>query len=340
MAEDTDEPRIYRILAETCKELNHQEEHWTNYEGDPRRAGGLRATVRQVQIVTALKTCLDLRPDDPQVHEQLANLYLQMNFLDSGLEQMQAVAREFERFRPKSADPKVIEGFNKRKEGLEKDVQNLATEVKKRHEQYALEASSKKSLEKFALAMNRGLAKEAVEELATMKSEGLSKAEKAEAEQRLIQVLLLMGRAGELRETMINPGLTRYRVLHAAALGNYGTLDQVLGEMIQGVADNRTHTLPDAVAAHVLAFANPGLASADPASLYAAVLGYQARLRSTIQVLSQPEAELLTLRGLMALEWGATAAARSHFEAALRVAGPTTNFQDRVIAERYGQLMR
>ena len=243
MAEDPDEPRIYRILAETCKELNHQEEHWTNYEGDPRRAGGLR-NVRQVQIVTALKTCLDLRPDDPQVHEQLANLYLQMNFLDSGLEQMQQVAREFRAFRPRSADPKVIEGFNKRKEGLDKDVASLAAEVKKRHEQYALESASKKSLEKFALAMSRGLAKEAVEELATMKSAGLSPAEKAEAEQRLIQVLLLMGRAGELRDGMINPGLTRYRVLHAAALGNYGTLDHVLGEMIQSIADNRTRRCP------------------------------------------------------------------------------------------------
>ena len=69
-------------------------------------------------------------------------------------------------------------------------------------------------------------------------------------------------------------------------------------------------------------------------------LVYQSRLFATLQLLTQPEAELLTLRGVLALEWGLTAAARDHFETALRLAGPKVNFQDRPIAERYVELLR
>ena len=316
LAESPDDPRSYRILADTCKELNHQEEHWSNYAGDPRRAGGLRVNIRQVQVVTAFKTYLDLRPDDPQIHEQLAHIYLQVQFLDSGLEQMQQVAREFDRYRPFATDPILLEAFKKKKEGLDKDVQSLETEVKKRHDQYALAAASKTSLEKFALAMGQGLAKEAVEQLATIKLDGLSQAEKMEAKQRLTQMLLLLGRASELRDDMIDASSTRFRVLHAAALGNYGALDQVLAEMIQGVTRERTRVLPGALADHLQVLAGPDLASVYPTALHAVILGYLARLQTSIRASIQTEAELLTLRGIMALEWGDTPAARDHFDAA------------------------
>ncbi len=48
----------------------------------------------------------------------------------------------------------------------------------------------------------------------------------------------------------------------------------------------------------------------------------------------------LTLRGILALEAGETAAALVHFERALTTAGPNFNFSDRPIAQRYLDLLK
>jgi hypothetical protein len=62
-------------------------------------------------------------------------------------------------------------------------------------------------------------------------------------------------------------------------------------------------------------------------------------LDAKAQSMVRPIADNLTLRGIMALEQGDTAAARSHLRAALKMAGPGVFFVERPIAERYVELL-
>jgi len=343
IAENPNDPRVYWVLSDACKTLlNRQEDHWANYQGDPRLMRGRRSTIRQIQIMTALRTYLDLRPDDPEIHELVATMFLQMNFLDVALDHFQKALQNVNQYRADAKNPQAAKLFENKKKSLEKGIQTLEAEVKKRHEQFALEAASKKGLDKYRLALidNRGLVLEAIEQLNSLKPEGLSQQEAEERNFALIQHLLMLGRANLLTKELAQAGprFAEFKVLHDAALGNYADLDKVLADLEKDRAANRSFNLSNAVAIDGLILAGVDQMPL-PARLIASFEGMR-RLQVTINDLARPEAELLTLRGIMALEYGDTAAARKHMQAALHLAGPDLFFIDRPIAERYNELLQ
>jgi hypothetical protein len=156
----------------------------------------------------------------------------------------------------------------------------------------------------------------------------------------ITHLLLMMGRASYLPAGMgkVGSGRADFRVFYAAALGNYAELDQVLAEMERLRLANRAQSLSSAV---ILNGINQGVL--DQLPLLPRVLANYAawtRLQRAMDDLARPEAEVRTLRGIMALEQGDTAAALSHLAGALQAAGPDAYFQDRAIAERYVELLR
>jgi hypothetical protein len=350
VAENPEHPRVYRTLWEAYKVLkDRQEDFWTNYQSRTRAEARIdsRRLIRQIQIMTAVKTYLDLRPEDAEIHEVMARLFLQMEptpFLDLALQHLQETARHFDQYRPDASDPKKLEFFKLKKAELEKQVQSLDALVKKNRQEYELEAATKRGLEKFGLALdqNRGLALEAVEQLLKQKTDSLSPKEKLVRSVSLTHFLLLMGRANELTKELADAGpeLAQFQVFHAAALGNYTALDRVLGDMEKRSSQGRQDALPQIVAFHAVFFPGPPQTLVDPMALVAGAYKYHNAVLTTIMQNLRPEAELRTVRGIMALEQGDTAAARQHLEGALQVAGPMLYFQDRALAVRYLELLR
>jgi tetratricopeptide (TPR) repeat protein len=338
LAENPDHARAYLLLTDDYRTLlNDAEEHWANYRGDPKLAKGLRSTIRQVQIITALMTFLDLRPEDPQIHEQVASILLQQNFLDAALEHFRQALQHFDQYLPDLRNTKEVEALKNKKAALEKGVQALEEDVKKRTEQYALEAASRKGLERFPLAMNRGLALEAVKQLRDVKMEGLNPQEKLARDFVLSQLMVTMGRANYLTEGLEKTGPTLWpvRVCYAAALGNYAEMDQVLGDMEKAEIGKRARGV--AVAAVLL----NGLhgCPTDQLPWFSHALGSLKLLQLSMDEFARPSAEYLALRGIMALEYGDTAAAQKYLRTALELAGANAYFQDRPIAERYLDLL-
>lgn len=335
-------PRVYRTLWEAYEVLkDRQEDYWANYRGDARFTTGLRNLLRQVQIITAFRTYLDLKPDDPEVHEMAAQLFYQLDMYDVALTHLQQAAANFDQYRPDASNPTAVEFFRSKKASLEKGVQSLGDDVRKRREDYALAAASKPVLEKFKVAMANKLAQEAVDLLASAKMETLRPEEKEIRDRAVTNLLLLMGRASYLTEGLKGvAGLTELRALHAAALGNYADLDRVLDEMEKQHTATRTRALAEIVTSQAVVLAGPGPVLTDPVSLYIRTYLYALHLDGTFKLVARPEAELRALRGIMALEQGDTAAARHHLEGALQIAGPDNYFQDRIIAERYLELLR
>ncbi len=158
--------------------------------------------------------------------------------------------------------------------------------------------------------------------------------------------MLLLGRANSLQPDNIPGDLPELRMVHAAATGNYGVLDEALADIEKKQSEstlNRARACASAVLAHGV---NQGLAVQLAALPRAGLMAFaQLQLAQTLEALTplaalRAEAETRTLRGVIALELGDTTTARRHLEGALRVAGPGTAFQDRVLAERYLDLLR
>lgn len=339
VAESPNAPGVYLVLSDACKTLmNFQEDYWANYRGD-RPMQGLRTSLRQVQIVTALTTYLDLRPDDAPMHEQVGKIFLQLGFFDLALEHLQQAALHFDQVRPNTSDPNVLDDFKNRKKAFEKRVSDLEIGVSKRRDEYRLAATARQGLDKFqaALENERGLVQEAVKELQALKPNTLSPQENEVRDFALVDHLLRMGRASYLGSSL-GARSPRLRALHAAALGNYGDLDRALGDMEIIYRTIGAQTLSREVV--VNGFSQSILGQFPLcARIGSAHLSATAMVR-TREELIRPEADLLTLRGIMMLEYGDTAAAHKHFQAAIERAGPDTYFLDRPIAVRYLELLR
>jgi hypothetical protein len=339
VAADPTDARIYALLAEAYAALAHLEDHWANYQGDPRRLGR-RYAVRQIQRMTALQTYLALKPEDPQVNEMVGRIFLQMKLYDVALEHLQKAADFLGQVAPSAGTTQELETLKKHKNDFLRFVKNLQDEVNKRREDYEKAAAfgSKKGLEKCPLAMQRGLPNEAVDLLTKMNVEGLSPEEKKMREYLLVDLLLMLGRANYLEEGMIDPGQGEFRIFHAAARGNYADLDKIMEQAVKSFAEEKTRALPRS-ALYAAELCVPGWLRADPAALAIQAYYYLYRDQISTRMIAQPEAEIRTLRGVLALEGGATSEARGHFASALQTAG-ADYFLDRPVAERYLEFLR
>jgi hypothetical protein len=317
-----------------------------------------RSEIRDIQLVTALRNYLDLRPDDFQREFELAKVLYHLYMLDAGLKTHESALKSLDKFRARVTnrrDVELLREFEKRELDLYKHMER---EVKRRKADYDLRSARFKTdpMAKFRIAVdtayettdannkvvvdNRGmgLALEALKQLASVPPESVNAQEKAELYfgkfRLLIQQGLLAQAANELVPSALGDDLYfACGLWQGAAMGDYQVMDGAVAKMEQGlpVMQRAVHGSLILASMSSMALTPPQTRFVYEARLGEAAIGY-------IQT-AGVAAMQRTLRGVIALEQGDTGAAEKHFEAALRLGGDYL-FADRAIAERCLELIR
>ncbi|HZV05670.1 MAG TPA: hypothetical protein VE999_11360 [Gemmataceae bacterium] len=215
------------------------------------------AVVRYVQIVTALEHALRGNPDLVLAHQVLADLYLERKFLDSALEHRFEELRLSRRIGPRPGE--TASNFAVRMERTEKAAEELEKVVLDHKTEFAVRSRSLRGdpVRQARVALEMGLARQAADDILLPAREELLGGEGVKLE---LQLLLLLGRAEEMRDSLYSEGLraTRnklgvhdipspqpdaavpvYRLpayewmlcLHSAATGDYAVLTESLREI-------------------------------------------------------------------------------------------------------------
>ena len=354
VADLPEDGRCYLPLFNAYNLASRHEDYWVGGQSE-----SMRAHLRRMQVINALRTVITLRPEAYELHLVLGDLYLQQHFLDLALESFLEAEKRFEDLRP--TDRKALEAFLEEKRRLEDRRKLLAVDVNKRQSDYELKAATRKGLDRFKLAVHqpytqidaqnkesvdpqgRGLAGQALKVLQSeLDLERMTPDEKYVAATGQIDLLLRTGRAAEVAEVLpslkevLGPGYHRIRFYAAGVLGRYGEMQESLAEIEKQLAEQLRNSFAQAVStAHFTQMAPLGQSynQLDPrvVGTVAQVIGEWAQ--GTGQYF-----ELLALQGLVALEQGDTDLAYRKLDAALRLAGPA-HFPDRRVAERYHDLL-
>jgi hypothetical protein len=311
----------------------------------------LLGLLRHAQTATALENALRRHPGLLPARLRLAALYSERQYLDAALDHYR-VARDLVR----QGGPAPGEGaddFARRLGPLEAGVEQLEQAVQDRQNQFAVRAQGlppSDSLGRARVAVGLGLARKALDEVLLPSQDVLFGAAGARLE---LELLLLLGRAEEVRDKLAEPGwqqnkdkLGAYELLapgpggaamvyrlpaydwlracQAAATGDYDLADDCLGaagRQLGAEAEALTQRLGRPLARTLAT--EMGLASTSRALLplpvgwlrvtLAGVLGQAGTLRLG-------QADLAVVSGLLALERGEPAAAARHFRASLGLA--------------------
>ncbi|MCI0642276.1 MAG: hypothetical protein L0Y72_21610 [Gemmataceae bacterium] len=362
IADNPQDGPSYKVLAEAYQRLFHQqEEHWGNYGGDA--PSGFRQTIRQIQIVTALRNYLLLQPDDYDVQELIAELYLEQHYLDVALEHMRNAVKYMNEIRV--VDPTDLEALKDRKRKLNDKLKLLDMEVRKRRGDFDLTAATRKGLDKYRLAVRipfrtidinnkesvdprgMGLALEALNQLQNEKLiESLNPQDQLEAFYWQVRLLLMMGRGAEIDafwpeiEKALGPLFFEARAMHAAAMGDYAGFDKAMAEVEKRIdLEKAGSQIAQVLADSLLLKASFGFP-------LVARIAVTVRSDSVFQNLAASQentvrqaAEWRLLRGLLALEAGDITHAKRLCSESIRLSEPEVHFPDRAIAERYLELI-
>ena len=287
------------------------------------------ATLRHIQLVTALENALVRNPDLAPAHETLAVLFVQSQCLDSALEHARAGLALGRRNGPLPGEN--ADGFARRMDRTERRLRDLQRRVQDLQNQFAV-----RSLEvadnppaKARLAVSLGLPRQALQVLE--QSQDLLFG--AEALRLQLELLLTLGQAEAARQILddedvrknrdklgfVNlpapPPLTAYRFpaydwlasCQAAAAGDYDRAAEHLGEIRTRLekearenVDRVRWGLPLALAWELGMRAQP---PALPAAACRERLMMTGLLKGT-QLLRQESADLAVVAGLLALERG------------------------------------
>jgi hypothetical protein len=288
------------------------------------RAGGfpLLDQLRRVQIAVALKNALRLQPDLPAAHELLVGLYVEAGSLDLALTHLQEQLRLARAAGPRPGETAL--DFAARVEALAERERQLGMQVRERLNLVDTQAFSLGAYGKARLAQSNGLPGRALEFLQRSSYTEFG----VEGAALQYYLLLYAGRTEEVRTWLVPDqemviGTFNYRWIQAllgAAVGDYARAGNDLQQLI-----NPTVDLPEL-----------GVRSVRPGVAMGLALG-QAMLRGTsrdpwqsrpnpadvtrllegLALTGREQADYHTLRGLLALEVGATDSARGAFRAAL-----------------------
>jgi tetratricopeptide (TPR) repeat protein len=299
-------------------------------------------SLRLFQLLTALQQAQKLRPDSSLLHFLLARTYLMVPSHPYPLPSI-----------PYPYDEWAMEHLTRAKELAQaagpaeqtrlKEITDFETAyadvpklLKRQRDDFELRALGKAAMDKAALAFQRGLSQVALEEL-----------EKAKPAERglhgnlwYLYLLLVRGRVDILRQMQqeygkqLLPGTDGIwlNAMVAAACGDYGEADQELGQFITDFRQEETKRF--------VALMGGTLAETpQPFPLTYQVAGWFLRVP---QFQSLPQLPLRwgaaeTLRGLLTLEEGNTAAAAQHFREAEAVLGPRSPSEARPVAAHYLQ---
>jgi tetratricopeptide (TPR) repeat protein len=275
--------------------------------------------LRQAQASAALNRAVALRPDLPQAHFQLAQLYEKMGYLDLALKHWQTYSRL-------AREAGLTRGDNR--EQLEKYVERLTQMVQTRESSVALNAADAQPRDRAFQAFQNNLAGKALDVLlesdrAAFGDEGM------ELE---LELLLGVGRAHDVvkwlspeHERDLGALQFHWLLVRAfAATGDYTRAEEECDEAARALAlaPGSTAPLPlrenlaFMVAKHVL---DGSISQGASSSTFFARIN-QEMLHKRIQEMLQKlrnQADLTAVHGLLALEEGEIEEARSAFRAAL-----------------------
>jgi tetratricopeptide (TPR) repeat protein len=254
-AENPSDPVAYMALADAYLTLwRNQEYHWSpgiDPKGTHRDLMS-RNSLRHIQYVAMLKLALRFQPNNAYLHQRLAQLFAEMNYLDVALDHAELCRQHLAETHAPGRDEKDLEREAK---VIDAQIKELRKEVKRRQEEYDLQAVGQRSpLKKLEIALlnptrppvkfdpkrppERGLAKLALQVLGEVDPQKLSAGEQAVVADFQIRLMLLLGMTQELSETVFDPevrdrlrGLLRdiydgYEALYAASLGRYAEADR------------------------------------------------------------------------------------------------------------------
>jgi tetratricopeptide (TPR) repeat protein len=337
-------------------------------EGSADRRRPLLGLVRHAQAAAALENALRRHPDLLPAHQALAGLYVERNCLDAALDHRRAVRDLTRRRGP--APGESADRFAERLAPLERDAEELEQVVQDRENQYAVRTQGLGASEPLGharVARALGLARKALDEVLLPSQVVLFGSEGARLE---LELLLLLGRADEVRDKLAEPGwqdnkanlgeytlaapgpggavqvyrLPAYdwlRAWQAAATGDYDLAADCLGAAGRHMAAEEARVAPlRRPLARILA-TEVGLGGAARLLLPLPV-GYLhtplAGLFAQAHAFRVAQADLAVLAGLLALERGDPTDAAGHFRAAL---GRAPEFASRPLAAAYlGRLRR
>jgi hypothetical protein len=310
----------YAALADAYRASQELERAWL---GGTR--GGWMYQLRLVQIATALHNALLLEPDDPGLHQALAETYQRMDvatfvlrspqapvretYLDLEIDHRRQAHRHARSRGPASFAQQSAEDFQRQLDELERQIneQEKSYELQRRLDQFEVAAANKPPLERALHAIQLGLVKKALDDLAAVPQ--LSKPEA----DLYAHLLLVTGRAATLVEAEHRFQDPWDAILLAAATGDYRKADVSLEEwgreleetgMREILRQSRQLNFPPAGSA---------LAQNIRVLLNVARLSFETR------------ADLLVVRGVLALEWGETKTAAACLRRALEItAAPTS----------------
>jgi tetratricopeptide (TPR) repeat protein len=266
VAENPHDAAAYQHLARAVTYL------WKHHEQmmDPRTsplASPLALLARQmfrhVEYAGALKQAVLLRPDDPDSHQQLGELFLQMEYYDAALEHLEKAYQSFRRLQPRAG---LEDLFEKQRAAMEQNVAALSDEVNRRREDHLVQvqaASVRAPFERSRMALMaptrvpgakdkdqrgpRGLALLALKELREAKVDSLPKEEQHVVADLQLRLLLTLGEvreaylsafapeAGRHLRPLLEGGYDVCEALTAAGLGNYEQARRALEDLEAGL---------------------------------------------------------------------------------------------------------
>src|SRR5262249_28272255 len=119
-----------------------------------------RQTLREVQVVAALKQCLKLRPFNPETHFFLFQVYAGMYYWDSAVQHLREGLNQYRSKPPVRGFEEKAEAFKKRQtefkdrvKGLEDELKRQEKELKARQNDYGGQAAIQNPQTKAALAL-------------------------------------------------------------------------------------------------------------------------------------------------------------------------------------------
>jgi hypothetical protein len=304
------------------------------------------AVLRQAQMAAALQHALTVRPDLPEVHAELADLYLHyrneqngnQGYLDLRLKHLREMHRLLKRAGRQPGEAE--DDYKKRLEPLEKELKDLGKLVKDNQNHYEVAASSRKVLDRARDALHRGLAEQALNVL--LESDVIEFG--PQGAQLELELLLTMGRVEDARRLLndpnapvdeglgerliapyvLVPAYTWYQLLLAGAEGDYDETDKQFARLLEAQdalfrqLANRQLFLP---LASNLTETSKEMPLGWQASRYVRRWAEVTQM-AAVGVPLQTKAQLTVLRGLLALEAGDTARAQALFREALATAFP------------------
>jgi hypothetical protein len=326
----------------------------------------LLARVREAQMAAAFRNALTLQPGLELAHMGLVELYSRLNYRDLVLKHLGLQLEATRAFGPRvNESPK---DFDDRVKDMEREHKALEKTINDDLNKYAVKTSSMRVFDKARVAMSMGLAEKALDVL--LGSDALEFG--ADGARLQLDLLLTMGRLEDLR-LMIAPDDPQlreemavslrklggvmyeiYRVLLAAAEGDYAEADEFLAEAARRAGDDpelmkrfRQSAAATSSAARVALGTNPALSDKVPGpDLPLHTLAALAFAQALVSQLPQPapvgwllvrrsereqiflelgnmvlplrqQADFEVLRGVLAVEAGDVARAREHFRQAL-----------------------